>query len=85
MYSDKEVHKKSGIFDRLELKSEVNEPSVKASTSSSIFSRLGGKSESDIDLDESVSVSFAGILKSAPKKVSTENLISFTIGSKMTY
>lgn len=38
------------------------------STSASIFSRLGGKSD-DIEFEEERAVAFAGILKSAPKKV----------------
>lgn len=76
VYADKE-EKKLGIFDRLEqTKKKSIEPQIKVtglnsvpSTSSSIFSRLGGKSD-DIDLDDEKAVAFAGILKSAPKKVS---------------
>lgn len=37
-------------------------------TSASIFSRLGGKTD-DIDIDDEKAMGFAGILKSAPKKV----------------
>lgn len=79
VYADKEEKKKAGIFDRLEIsKSELSasQPKIKVTglnkMPSSIFARLGGKSSADdIELDESVAVSFAGILKSAPKKVST--------------
>lgn len=64
-----------GIFDRLEqTKAGTYKQQVKVTglgklpTSASIFSRLGGKSD-DIDLDHEKAVAFAGILKSAPKKV----------------
>ncbi|XP_031617095.1 uncharacterized protein C19orf47 homolog [Contarinia nasturtii] len=75
LYSDQE-QKKVGIFDRLEQTKKVSvQPQIKitglnnvASTSSSIFSRLGGKSD-DIDMDDERAVAFAGILKSAPKKI----------------
>lgn len=75
VYADQE-DKKKGIFDRLEqghINSKTNEQTVKVTglgkpISSSIFSRLGGKSEKDEQIDEP-SISFAGILKSAPKKV----------------
>lgn len=72
MYSDKEVQKKAGIFDRLEQTKSVS-PRIKVtgldnSPPTSIFARLGGKTE-DIDLDDEKAVAFSGILKSAPKKV----------------
>lgn len=99
-----------GIFDRLEQtkKRSSIQPQIKVtglnsvpskSSSSSIFSRLGGKSDDhihifsyifliffqnshiisfflvtlgksdDIEMDEARAIAFAGILKSAPKKV----------------
>lgn len=75
MYADSEA-KKVGIFDRLEqTKVRPVNQQIKVTglnkvpaTSASIFSRLGGKSD-DIDLDDEKAVAFAGILKSAPKKV----------------
>ncbi|XP_055302866.1 uncharacterized protein C19orf47 [Sitodiplosis mosellana] len=76
LYSDKE-EKKLGIFDRLEqTKKKSAQPQVKvtglnsvpSTSASSIFSRLGGKSD-DLDLDDEKAVAFAGILKSAPKKI----------------
>lgn len=76
VYADKE-EQKPGIFERLEqTKKKSVQPQLKVtglnsipSTSvSSIFSRLGGKSD-DFDLDDEKAVGFAGILKSAPKKV----------------
>lgn len=74
MYSDKEVQKKSGIFDRLEQtktvsqRIEVTGLGGSPSTSTSIFARLGGKTD-DIDLDDEQAQAFSGILKSAPRKV----------------
>lgn len=76
MYSDKTDEKK-GIFDRLDMPKAQVEPKLKGPTIqitglkkpvTSIFSRLGGKNESD-ELTDEQSISFAGILKSAPKKV----------------
>lgn len=70
VYSDTEGHKRSGIFDRLEqTKSVVQRIEVTGlNSSSSIFSRLGGKTD-DFDLDDEKALAFSGILKSAPKKV----------------
>lgn len=76
VYADQE-QKKVGIFDRLEQTKKTSsfQPQIKitglnnvATSSSSIFSRLGGKSD-DIEMDDEKAVAFAGILKSAPKKV----------------
>ena len=76
MYADKE-EQKLGIFERLEqTKKKSVQPQLKvtglnsmpSTSASSIFSRLGGKSD-DFDLDDEKAVGFAGILKSAPKKV----------------
>lgn len=73
MYSDEDVPKKSGIFDRLEhtkgITQRIEVTGLNSAPSSSIFSRLGGKTDDDIDLDDEKAVAFAGILKSAPKKV----------------
>lgn len=75
MKSDEGTRKKVGIFDRLEQTKGVTPQRIEVtgltslpSTSASIFSRLGGKTD-DIDLDDEQAVAFAGILKSAPKKV----------------
>lgn len=76
MKSDDGFKKKVGIFDRLEQtkvvspqqRIEVTGLNMLPSTSASIFSRLGGKTD-DIDLDDEQALAFAGILKSAPKKV----------------
>lgn len=74
VYSDKEVQKK-GIFDRLEQTKTITTQKIQVtgiksspSPSASIFSRLGGKTD-DMELEEARAVAFAGILKSAPKKV----------------
>lgn len=76
-----EPKKKVGIFDRLEQSKIGATQRIEVtgldkslpSTSASIFSRLGGKSD-DIDLDDERAVAFAGILKSAPKKVIQLNI-----------
>lgn len=78
VYSDQEV-KKVGIFDRLEQTKCGPSQQIKitglnkslSTASSSIFSRLGGKSD-DIEIDEDKALAFAGILKSGPKKVRTQ-------------
>lgn len=64
--------KKKGIFDRLEREKSPSDQTIQMTTgfagkpiSSSIFSRLGGKSEKEEEID----AAFAGIFKSAPKKV----------------
>lgn len=76
MYSDKPEEKR-GIFDRLDMpkakvESIIKEPLIHITgvrkPVTSIFSRLGGKNESD-ELTDDQSISFAGILKNAPKKV----------------
>lgn len=71
--TDKHDTKKKGIFDRLEREKGSPDQTVQMTTglvgksiSSSIFSRLGGKSETEEEID----AAFAGIFKSAPKKVS---------------
>lgn len=75
VYADKEEHKKVGIFDRLEQTKTSSTQRIQItglndlpSTSASIFSRLGGKSD-DFECDDARAVAFAGILKSGPKKV----------------
>lgn len=77
MKSDEGPKKKVGIFDRLEQtktgskqpqRVEITGVNSVPTTSASIFSRLGGKTD-DIDLDDEEALAFAGILKSAPKKV----------------
>lgn len=80
MKSDVGTKKKVGIFDRLEQtktgstqqRVQITGVNSTPTTSASIFSRLGGKSD-DIDLDDEEAMAFAGILKSAPKKV-TKNM-----------
>lgn len=73
VYVEKE-EKIVGIFDRLEkTKQKSEQPQIKITglnrmPSTSIFSRLGGKSD-DIEMEDEKAVGFAGILKSAPKKV----------------
>lgn len=64
--------KKKGIFDRLEQEKSSTDQTFQITAglagkpiSSSIFSRLGGKSENEEEID----AAFAGIFKSAPKKV----------------
>lgn len=87
MKSDEGTKKKVGIFDRLEQSKvgstqqriEITGVNSTPTTTASIFSRLGGKTD-DIDLDEEEALAFAGILKSAPKKV-IENM---PIGSNPT-
>lgn len=73
VYSDRESHK-PGIFERLsiqETEEATNEPSAKIkiidkySTSSSIFSRLGNKSEESM---ESSPATVSGILRSPSEK-----------------
>lgn len=74
--ADEGTKKKVGIFDRLEQtkagstqqRIQITGVNSAPTPTSSIFSRLGGKSD-DIDLDDDQAVAFAGILKSAPKKV----------------
>lgn len=76
MKADEPIKKKVGIFDRLEQtktgstqqRVEITGLNNVPTSTASIFSRLGGKTD-DIDLDEEQAVAFAGILKSAPKKV----------------
>lgn len=63
--------KKRGIFDRLEQDKSPTDQTIHIaglagkSISSSIFSRLGRKSENEEEID----AAFAGIFKKAPKKV----------------
>lgn len=80
VYADKE-EQKQGIFERLEqTKKKSVLPQLKVTglnnmpttSASSIFSRLGGKSD-DFDLDDEKAIGFAGILKSAPKKVGSNS------------
>lgn len=89
MKADEAPKKKVGIFDRLEQtktgstqqqRVEITGVNSVPTTTASIFSRLGGKTD-DIDLDDEQAVQFAGILKSAPKKV-IEN-ISIASNSKI--
>lgn len=76
---------KKGIFDRLE-KTKNNRPQPRIEVTgldkvhSSIFARLGGKSD-DMELDEDRAVAFSGILKSAPKKVSFCHQSKLHVGS----
>lgn len=72
--------KKKGIFDRLELERgsstdqtfQITAGLAGKPISSSIFSRLGGKSENEEEID----AAFAGIFKSAPKKVSRSKVFN---------
>lgn len=91
MYADKE-QKKVGIFDRLEqTKKKSAQPHIKvtgisnvpSTSATSIFSRLGGKSD-DIELDDDKAVAFAGILKSAPKKVGFLNTLNIRVAKLYT-
>lgn len=72
--ADDAPKKKVGIFDRLERTKAGESQRIEVTglnnilPSTSIFSRLGDKTD-DIDLDDERAVAFAGILKSAPKKV----------------
>lgn len=74
---DQPETKKKGIFDRLEMERSSPDQTIQMTTvglvgkpiSSSIFSRLGGKSE----IEEEIDVAYAGIFKSASKKVSNAN------------
>lgn len=76
VYADKVEKKPAGIFDRLEqTKPDATRKTqrIKVTTankptgSSSIFARLGGKDE-DNEMREDLAA-FAGMIKSAPKKV----------------
>lgn len=60
---------KKGIFARLEKEPKIQISGVDKPISSSIFSRLGGKSNID-DILEDPSSAFAGILKKSDQKVS---------------
>lgn len=73
MDTDTQETKKKGIFDRLELEKSPTEQTFQMTTglsgkpiSSSIFSRLGGKSQQEEEID----AAYAGLFKSSPKKVS---------------
>lgn len=63
---------KKGVFDRLEKEPKIKLSGIAKPISSSIFSRLGGKSSSE-DILEEASSSFAGILKKNEAKVSDPN------------
>lgn len=60
---------KKGIFARLEQEPKIQISGIAKPISSSIFSRLGGKSNSE-DILEDSSSAFAGIFKQSEQKVS---------------
>lgn len=64
---------------KAQIEPKLKEPTIRITgiknPTTSIFSRLGGKNESD-DITEDRSIQFAGILKNTPKKVSINSISS---------